>query len=73
MIAHVRGKISEKFNGSIIIDVNGLGYELFVSVVDFDLVSLGESVKFYTYHHVREQSEELLDLVLCLLKKFLKC
>lgn len=59
MIAHVRGKISEKFNGSIIIDVNGLGYELFVSVVDFDLVSLGESVKFYTYHHVREQSEEL--------------
>ena len=59
MIAHVRGKISEKFNGSIIIDVNGLGYELFVSVVDFDLVNLGESVKFYTYHHVREQSEEL--------------
>ena len=59
MIAHVIGKISEKFNGSIIIDVNGLGYELFVSVVDFDLVNLGESVKFYTYHHVREQSEEL--------------
>ena len=36
-----------------------LGYELAVPLGDYELVSLDETVKFYTYHHVREQAEEL--------------
>ena len=35
MIAHVFGKVAEKFNGSLVIDVHGVGYE--VSVVTNDL------------------------------------
>lgn len=59
MIAHVRGTVAEKFAGSIIIDVAGVGYELQVPVGDFEATLLDKEVKFYTYHHVREQSEEL--------------
>lgn len=59
MIAHLSGVIAEKFGGSIIIDVHGVGYEMAVPAGDFDNVLLGEDVKFYTYHHVREQAEEL--------------
>ncbi len=59
MIAHVFGKVAEKFNGSLVIDVHGVGYEVSVATNDFDAVILGQEVKFYTYHHVREQSEEL--------------
>ena len=59
MIAHVFGKVAEKFNGSLVIDVNGVGYEVSVAAGDFDAVMLGQDVKFYTYHHVREQAEEL--------------
>ena len=59
MIAHVFGKVAEKFNGSLVIDVHGVGYEVSVATNDFDAVTLDQEVKFYTYHHVREQSEEL--------------
>ena len=59
MIAHLKGKIEEKFGNSLILDVNGVGYEIMVPVPDFDIVNLGEEKKFYTYHNVRENSEEL--------------
>ena len=59
MIAHVFGKVAEKFNGSLVIDVHSVGYEVSVATNDFDAVTLDQEVKFYTYHHVREQSEEL--------------
>ena len=59
MIAHVFGKVAEKFNGSLVIDVHGVGYEVSVVTNDFDAVILDQEVKFYTYHHVREQAEEL--------------
>lgn len=59
MIAHIFGKVAEKFNSSLVIDVHGVGYEVSVATNDFDAVILDQEVKFYTYHHVREQSEEL--------------
>lgn len=59
MIAHVRGVVAEKFNGAVIVDVAGVGYEIQVSAIDFDAVTMDSDVKFYTYHHVREQSDEL--------------
>ena len=59
MIAHVEGKVVEKFAGSVIVDVSGVGYEVQTALEDFDQATLGETRKFYTYHHVREQSEEL--------------
>ena len=60
MIAHIRGKIEEKFgNNGIIVDVSGVGYEMLVPVPDFEASNLGEERKFYTYHQVRENAEEL--------------
>lgn len=59
MIAHVCGIVAEKFNASLIVDVQGIGYELQVASGDYEQALLNETVKFYTYHHVREQAEEL--------------
>ena len=59
MIAHVLGEVAEKFNGSIIVDVHGVGYEVAVALGDYEKANLNEQVKFYTYHHIREQSQEL--------------
>lgn len=59
MIAHVRGEVAEKFANSIIVDVGGVGYEIAVSLGDYEAVNLNDTVKFYTYHHIREQAEEL--------------
>lgn len=59
MIAHLKGKIEEKFGNFLTIDVNGVGYEVAVPIPDFEAVNLGEERKFYTYHNVRENAEEL--------------
>ena len=59
MIAHVFGKVAEKSNNTLVIDVGGVGYEVSVPVGDFDMAQIDQAVKFYTYHHIREQAEEL--------------
>ncbi|MEO5691424.1 MAG: Holliday junction branch migration protein RuvA [Candidatus Saccharimonadales bacterium] len=59
MIAHVHGTVAEKFNNAIIIDVHGVGYEVQVSVGDYEIALLNAEIKMFTYHHVREQSSEL--------------
>lgn len=59
MIAHLRGEVTEKFGNAVILDVAGVGYEVTVPTPDFEASSLNEERKFYTYHAVRENSEEL--------------
>ena len=59
MIAHVIGKVAEKFGNSVIVDVNGIGYEVQVALGDYEQALLDEQMKFYTYHHIREQSQDL--------------
>jgi Holliday junction DNA helicase RuvA len=60
MIAHIKGIIEEKFGtNGVIVDVGGVGYEMMVPIPDFESATLGEERKFYTYHQVRENTEEL--------------
>ena len=60
MISFLVGIIEEKLEGSVCLDVNGVGYSLFVS--NNTLASLpeeGETVKVYTYMAVREDDVSL--------------
>lgn len=59
MIAHIFGIVAEKFANAVIVDVHGVGYEISVASGDYETAVLGDEVKFYTYHHIREQSQEL--------------
>jgi len=69
MIAHVYGIVVEKFGSSVIVDVHGVGYEVQLAAGDFDVAVLESNVKFYTYHHVREQSQELFGFSSLIAKK----
>lgn len=70
MIAHIKGTIEEKFgNNGIIVDVHGVGYEIMVSALDFGSSNLEEERKFYTYHQVRENAEELYGFTTLAAKK----
>ena len=69
MIGHLKGIVTEKFNNSIIVDVGGVGYEVTVSALDFENFNLDEERKFYTYHAVRENSEELYGFSSLMAKK----
>lgn len=69
MIAHVEGKVVEKFVGCVIVDVGGVGYEVQIASGDYDTAVIGEVKKFHTFHHVREQSEELFGFSSLIAKK----
>ena len=59
MIGHLRGIVTEKSGNTVIVDVSGVGYEVMVPMPDYEMAVLNEERKFYTYHAVRENSEEL--------------
>jgi len=69
MIAHISGVIVEKFDSSVIVDVHGIGYEIKLALSDFNTTLLESNVKFYTYHHIREQAQELFGFSSLLAKK----
>ena len=59
MIARVSGIVVEKFINSLVIDVGGIGYEVAVSAGDFDAAAVDSPITLHTYHHIREQSQDL--------------
>lgn len=59
MIAHIEGKVVEKFGNSVIVDVSGVGYEITITTPDFEATNLNETRKFFTHHSIRENAEEL--------------
>ncbi len=69
MIAHVSGEVVEKFDGTLIIDVGGLGYEVLVAVDDFDHAKLHDRVKLYVHDHLRENAHDLFGFVSLAAKK----
>jgi holliday junction DNA helicase RuvA len=69
MIAHLKGKVEEKYGNFLVLDVNGVGYEVTVPAPDFESVLLEEERKFYVYHAVRENAEELYGFLSLAAKK----
>ena len=55
MIAHLRGKLAQKEPARVIVDVNGVGYEVFVPLTTFSsLPAPGAEVSIDIHTHVRE-------------------
>lgn len=60
MIAQLTGTLISKKKNKIVVDVNGVGYILTVSLSTFsELPAENAKVKIYTYQHIRENSVEL--------------
>ena len=60
MIAYVKGKLDTKTNTFVIIDVQGIGYRVFMPSKSIEsLGEIGEEVKVYTYYYVREDNISL--------------
>ena len=59
MIAYIEGKIAEKDPTYVIIDVNGIGYELKISLNTFSQVKTLDACKLHTHFHVKEDSQTL--------------
>jgi Holliday junction DNA helicase RuvA len=60
MIAQIRGQLVEKRPGVVIVETQGIGYQVFVSLSTFyDLPEATQGVRLHTYTHVREDLLQL--------------
>ena len=57
MIAYLRGRVAAAREGRAVIEVGGVGYQLFISSRDLAILpSQGEEVLIHTYLSVREDA-----------------
>ena len=59
MITHIKGKLVEKSPTSVIIDVNGIGYLINISLNTFSAIPDQENLKLYTHLQIKEDSHTL--------------
>ncbi|WP_396602288.1 Holliday junction branch migration protein RuvA [Algibacter sp. R77976] len=59
MITHIQGKLTEKNPTHVVIDCNGVGYMLNISLHTFSQIPEGEQLKLYTHLQVKEDSHTL--------------
>lgn len=60
MITFLKGTLQENWPGRLVIDVNGVGYEVVVPMnADAEFGQTGEVILVKTHHHIREQEQTL--------------
>lgn len=59
MIAFVSGKFVAKLPSQVIVDVNGVGYDLQISLNTYSSISNKDSGKLFTYLHITENAQTL--------------
>ncbi|HCL04811.1 MAG TPA: Holliday junction branch migration protein RuvA [Chitinophagaceae bacterium] len=59
MIAFVRGKFAIKTPARVVVDVNGVGYDLQISLNTYAAISNVENGQLHTYLHITENAQTL--------------
>ena len=55
MLAYIKGELSSKTRGYVVVDVGGLGYKIYMSEIAMENVgNIGDIVKIHTYYRVME-------------------
>jgi Holliday junction DNA helicase RuvA len=63
MIAHIQGKLVEKTPTDVVIDCNGVGYHINISLHTFSLLPQTDFIKLYTYLQIKEDAHSLYGFV----------
>ena len=59
MIAFVRGQFAVKTPSHVVVDVNGVGYDLQISLNTYSAISNKDSGQLHTYLHITENGQTL--------------
>ena len=60
MIGYIKGEVTGIYDDSIILEVGGIGYNINMPASSIDLLEgIGQTVRIYTYLHVREDAMQL--------------
>lgn len=59
MITQIQGKLVEKYPTHVVVDCNGIGYEVHISLHTFGQLPSEEAIKLYTHLLIREDAHTL--------------
>lgn len=59
MITHIRGRLVEKSPTAVVIDCNGVGYFIHISLHTFSQLKDDESIKLLTHLQIKEDAHQL--------------
>lgn len=59
MIAFIKGKVEFKANSFIIVDVNGIGYKVFMAESTLEKIEINSNIKVFTYMRVMQDDISL--------------
>lgn len=59
MITHISGKLVEKSPTNVVVDCNGIGYFIHISLHTFSQLTNDEHVKLLTHFQVKEDAQQL--------------
>ena len=59
MITHLKGKLVEKSPTNVVIEVNGVGYWVNISLTTFSQIADNENIKIFTHLQIKEDSHSL--------------
>ena len=59
MISFIKGKLVQKEATHVVIDVNGIGYQVYISLATYGKIKDQETCKLFTYFHVKEDLQAL--------------
>ncbi len=59
MITQIKGKLVEKNPTQVVVDCNGIGYEINISLFTFSSLSSDENIKLFTHLQVRDDAHIL--------------
>lgn len=63
MITHLRGRIVEKTPTHVVVECNGVGYMVLISLNTFGKLPADEAAFLFTHHQVREDAQTLYGFV----------
>jgi len=59
MISYLRGQVIKKSPRSVVVEINNIGYKVFVSESILDSLSIGQEIALWTHLAVREDAQDL--------------
>lgn len=63
MITHIQGKLTEKTPTDVVIDCNGVGYHINISLHTYSLLPTSDFIKLYTHLIIKEDGHTLYGFV----------
>lgn len=60
MIATLSGLVTEANNNRIVLEIQGIGYDVLLTETDYSNIEIGSKLKIYIHEHIKEDQYDLI-------------